>query len=137
MHNAGYVIDDENRPISEADVCVEESSHVVKVTASGAYWRLLPPGDHTVTVSAPGYLPTTKLVHITDKHSAPIMFRLTRDETVMGLPRMVFIMLAGEYRVNKVLPCSFFKMDFFCCSCCCLLLPSSYICFHFRQHCWW
>ncbi|XP_021913626.1 carboxypeptidase D-like isoform X2 [Zootermopsis nevadensis] len=91
----GYAIDGENRPISVADVHVEGSTHVVNVTASGAYWRLLPPGDHTVTVSARGYLPTTKLVHVTDKDSAPIMFRLYRDETVMGLPRMVFIMLAG------------------------------------------
>jgi hypothetical protein len=90
------VIDGENRPVSEADVRVEGSTHVVKATASGAYWRLLPPGDHTVTVSASGYLPTTKLVHVTDKQSAPIMFRLARDETVIGLPRMVFIMLAGE-----------------------------------------
>lgn len=90
------MIDDKNQPISKADVRVEGSVHVVKVSASGAYWRLLPAGDHTVTVSAPGYLPTTKLVHITDKQTGPIMFRLARDETVMGLPRMVFIMLAGE-----------------------------------------
>jgi hypothetical protein len=90
------VIDGENQPIPAADVRVEGSTHVVKGSASGAYWRLLPAGDHTVIVSASGYLPTTKLVHVTDKHSPPIMFRLSRDETVMGLPRMVFIMLAGE-----------------------------------------
>jgi hypothetical protein len=98
------VIDDENRPISKADVNVEGSTHVVKGSATGAYWRLLPLGDHTVTVSASGYLPTTKLVHVTDKHSAPIMFRLTRDETVIGLPRMVFIMLAGECLIRSKQP---------------------------------
>jgi hypothetical protein len=98
------VIDNENRPISKADVSVEGSTHVVKGSATGAYWRLLPLGDHTVTVSASGYLPTTKLVHVTDKHSAPIMFRLTRDETVMGLPRMVFIMLAGECLIRSKQP---------------------------------
>lgn len=90
------MIDVENRPISETYVRVEGSTHVVKGSASGAYWRLLPFGSHTVTVSAPGYLPTTKLVHVTDRHSAPVMFRLSRDETVMGLPRLVFIMLAGK-----------------------------------------
>lgn len=93
---AGYVIDNENRPISETYVRVEGSTHVVMGSPSGAYWRLLPLGHHTVTVSAPGYLPTTKLVHVTDRHSAPVMFRLSRDETVIGLPRIVFIMLAGE-----------------------------------------
>ena len=94
------MIDNENRPISETYVQVEGSTHVVKGSASGAYWRLLAVGDHTVTVSAPGYLPTTKLVHVTDRHSAPVMFRLSRDETVMGLPRMVFIMLAGKCRIK-------------------------------------
>lgn len=95
MGISGYVIDDENRPISETYVHVEHSTHVVKGSASGAYWRLLAVGSHTVTVSAPGYLPTIKLVLVSDRHSAPVMFRLSRDERVMGLPRMVFIMLAG------------------------------------------
>jgi len=95
------VIDNENQPISETYVHVEGSTHVVKGSPSGAYWRLLAVGDHTVTVSAPGYLPTTKLVHVTDRHSAPVMFRLSRDETVMGLPRMVFIMLAGKCRIKR------------------------------------
>ncbi|KAJ4445265.1 hypothetical protein ANN_07066, partial [Periplaneta americana] len=91
----GYIIDDENAPIRNAIVTVEGSTHVIKGSATGAYWRFLPPGDHTVTVSAPGYLPTTKLVHVTNNQSGSVMFRLARDETVIGLPRMVFIMLAG------------------------------------------
>lgn len=90
------MIDDKNQPISKAVVSVEGSTHAVKGSATGAYWRLLTSGDHTVTVSAPGYLPATKLVYRGYEYSIPIMFRLTRDETVMGLPRMVFIMLAGE-----------------------------------------
>lgn len=103
------MIDDKNQPIPKADVSVEGSTHVAKGSVTGAYWRLLPLGDHTVTVSASGYLPATKLVHVTDKHSAPIMFRLTRDETVMGLPRMVFIMLAGEclFRSKQLSSCAY------------------------------
>ncbi|PSN43472.1 hypothetical protein C0J52_03215 [Blattella germanica] len=49
---SGYVIDDENRPVPGAEVDVEGSSHKVMGSKTGAYWRLLPPGSHTVTVSA-------------------------------------------------------------------------------------
>ena len=92
----GYVIDEENRPIPKAEVKVEGSDHTMAGGTTGAYWRLLPPGEYTVTITAYGYLPSTKLVHVTGNQSAPIMFRLARNENVMGMPRMVFIMLAGE-----------------------------------------
>lgn len=58
---------------------------------------LSPVGEHSVTVEAEGYLPTTRLVTISAPQFARVMFRLTKDESVMGMPRLVFIMFAGEY----------------------------------------
>ncbi|KAJ9576207.1 hypothetical protein L9F63_006940 [Diploptera punctata] len=63
VHNGltGYVIDEESQPIPNAQVRVEGTEHTVAGGTTGAYWRLLPPGQYTVEVSAYGYLSTTKL----------------------------------------------------------------------------
>ena len=52
-------------------------------------------GEHTVSVHAPGYSSAVKLVTITSLTPHHIVFRLVKDERVMGLPRLVFIVLSG------------------------------------------
>lgn len=50
-----------------------------------------------MTVNANGYLPLTKLVTVSAPQFLKVMFRLTKDESVMGLPRLVFVMFAGLF----------------------------------------
>ena len=46
--------------IAGASIQVEGILHPVASVESGAYWRLLLPGLHTITVTAAGYVPQTK-----------------------------------------------------------------------------
>ncbi|XP_034236718.1 carboxypeptidase D-like [Thrips palmi] len=91
----GYVTDESGIPVSDARIMIDGGIHVVKTGHNGAYWRLASSGVHTVTVEADGYLPLTKLVTVPAPQLLKVMFRLTKDESVMGLPRLVFIMFAG------------------------------------------
>ncbi|XP_039297230.1 uncharacterized protein LOC111045750 isoform X2 [Nilaparvata lugens] len=53
-------------------------------------------GEHTVKVHASGYLLSTKLATLMkEKPEQTLVFRLIKDETVLGLPRLVFILLSG------------------------------------------
>ncbi|KAJ1524156.1 hypothetical protein ONE63_010683 [Megalurothrips usitatus] len=92
---SGYVTDDNNRPISDARLLLDGMVHIVHSGSNGAYWRLANLGEHIVTVEADGYVPLKKLVTLPGNQFTKVMFHLTRDETVMGMPRLVFIMFAG------------------------------------------
>lgn len=46
--------------ISDALIQIEGILHPLRSVKGGAYWRLLLPGLHNVTVSAPGYIAQTK-----------------------------------------------------------------------------
>lgn len=48
---------------------VEGVLHPVRSVKHGAYWRLLLPGLHNITVTAAGYLPQTKFkVNVTNEN---------------------------------------------------------------------
>ncbi|CAH0713504.1 unnamed protein product, partial [Brenthis ino] len=51
----GFVVDEEDKPVKNAQIMVEGIDHSIKTTEYGAYWRLLLPGQYNVSVSAPGY----------------------------------------------------------------------------------
>ncbi|XP_017340385.1 probable carboxypeptidase X1 [Ictalurus punctatus] len=46
--------------ISDAIVKVDDIDHHIRSASEGDYWRLLNPGDYTVTVLAEGYVPVTR-----------------------------------------------------------------------------
>ncbi|UMM13491.1 hypothetical protein L5515_001733 [Caenorhabditis briggsae] len=49
----GLVVDRNNNTVANATISVETGKDIIS-TEAGEYWRLLPPGDHQVTVSARG-----------------------------------------------------------------------------------
>ncbi|XP_068610505.1 carboxypeptidase N catalytic chain [Brachionichthys hirsutus] len=60
----GMVYDQNNNPVSNAEVSVAGIDHDVTSGVGGDYFRLLLPGTYTVTASAPGYLPSTSTVTV-------------------------------------------------------------------------
>ena len=92
----GYVITESDQPIMNAVLSYDKSEHRVTNSKSGAYWILLPSGSHTITTSATGYIPETKLISTPDlKKFSHLMFKLRRDESVLGMPRLVFVIISG------------------------------------------
>jgi len=93
----GYIINEDGEPIEDAVLSYDKSPRIIKNDKSGFYSILLLPGSHNITATAPGYL---KLVSIYsfETHKLSLMFKLTRDDNIMGMPRLVFIMMTGESR---------------------------------------
>ncbi|CAN9509663.1 unnamed protein product [Ophioblennius macclurei] len=60
----GIVKDEEGNGIKGARISVRGIRHDVTSAESGDYWRLLTPGIHIVSASAPGYARATKKVHL-------------------------------------------------------------------------
>ncbi|XP_069160627.1 carboxypeptidase D isoform X4 [Procambarus clarkii] len=99
----GYVTDQSNAPLPGAKIIVKGSGHTVTSLDHGAWWRPLPQGSHTLTVQLEGYYEQTKLVQVMGGDT--VIFKLKRDDRVMGLPRMVFIILAGVILLTLALGC--------------------------------
>ncbi|CAF4473743.1 unnamed protein product, partial [Rotaria sp. Silwood2] len=70
----GFIRDAQTRTaISGALIQVEGILHPVRSVRSGAYWRLLLPGLHNITVTASGYLPqTTYNVNVTNEKTSAL-----------------------------------------------------------------
>ncbi|XP_007255109.3 carboxypeptidase Z [Astyanax mexicanus] len=60
----GFVKDEDGRGIKRATVSVKGIRHDITTAEKGDYWRLLTPGIHIVTASAPGYTKAMKRVHL-------------------------------------------------------------------------
>ncbi|KAM8732666.1 putative carboxypeptidase X1 [Acanthopagrus schlegelii] len=65
--------------IADAIIKVDDINHHIRSVADGDYWRLLNPGEYKVTVSAEGYLPSSRTCHVMYDHYPTICdFRLTK-----------------------------------------------------------
>ncbi|XP_032665453.1 carboxypeptidase D-like [Odontomachus brunneus] len=100
----GYITDENDEPVENVILSYDKSPHFVKNGRVGAYSILLRPGSHNITVTAAGYIKQTKLVSTSDaKKFSRLMFKLSRDDNIMGMPRLVFIMLTGTICFGIVL----------------------------------
>ncbi|KAB0791260.1 hypothetical protein PPYR_03060 [Photinus pyralis] len=101
----GYVRDNLNHPVVKAQLRVIEKNLSIFSNSDGRYLIDLEPGKYTVEVTADGYAENVKYVEVTSVSKQPkfVMFTLTKDVNVMGLPRLVFILLAGCISLAVVL----------------------------------
>lgn len=93
MYFAGFVTDLSGVPLEGAKVHIKDSPHIVTSVEHGAWWRPLPSRPHVMMVDMEGYYSATKLVQVVPGNT--IMFGLKKDDRVLSLPRMVFMLLAG------------------------------------------
>lgn len=89
----GYVKDNYNHPIANADITIVERNITVKSDSSGKYSVATPPGTYTLTVTASGYHKSVKYFSL-DGVSV-VMLTLVKDSTVWGLPRLAFVIIMG------------------------------------------
>lgn len=103
----GHILNEDDEPIEDAVLSYDESPHSIKAGTVGSYFILLQPGSHNVTATAPGYIGQTKLVSMSDmKKPSMVIFKLIRNDNIMGMPRLVFIMMTGELIVKYTLDLS-------------------------------
>lgn len=92
----GYITNEDDEPVENVILSYDKSPHFVKSGRVGAYSILLRPGSHNITATASGYIKQIKLISTSDaKKFSRLMFKLIRDDNIMGMPRLVFIMLTG------------------------------------------
>lgn len=93
----GYVVDQFNHKVPQAHLRAGPYSSLSD--EGGVYWLPLPPGEHVVNVSAPGYVATTKLivVHPGEATAQIVMLSIVKDNKILGLPRLVFLIIACEF----------------------------------------
>ncbi|XP_043268241.1 carboxypeptidase D-like [Venturia canescens] len=92
----GYVLTEDDQPIADAIITYDRYGHFVINHKNGAYWIPLSPGTHTLAVNAHGYISDTKVIVTPDLNKfSHLMFKLIRDESVLGMPRLVFVIASG------------------------------------------
>jgi carboxypeptidase D len=80
VHNgvSGFVKTSTRSPIDGAVIHVGDRDHPIKSVKDGDYWRLLVPGDYTITVSADGYQNASADVTVPKVGSATLDFVLLK-----------------------------------------------------------
>uniref|UniRef100_A0A8D3ECQ2 F5/8 type C domain-containing protein n=1 Tax=Scophthalmus maximus TaxID=52904 RepID=A0A8D3ECQ2_SCOMX len=65
--------------VADAVIKVDDIDHHIRSVADGDYWRLLNPGEYRVTVSAEGYVPSSRTCQVMYDHYPTICdFRLAK-----------------------------------------------------------
>ncbi|XP_066602873.1 carboxypeptidase D-like [Prorops nasuta] len=92
----GYIVNEKNEPIVDTILSYDKSVHQIKSSENGAFWLLLAPGNHSIIAEANGYLKGIKIIFLPDINKfSPLIFKLTRNEFILGMPRIVFVLITG------------------------------------------
>ncbi|KAI8441905.1 hypothetical protein MSG28_005582 [Choristoneura fumiferana] len=76
----GFVHSHIGGALGGARITVAGIDHAVRSAADGDYWRLLPPGTHSITASKPGYESVTETVTVPVNGSVSLNFTLMPDD---------------------------------------------------------
>jgi len=81
----GLVQDDNGNPVKDAIIVIQEINHNVTSTNRGEYWRILPIGKYSMTVSAEGFESSNphSIVLTTEEPSLTLNISLVRRSTVL------------------------------------------------------
>uniref|UniRef100_A0A2M4B9D9 Putative carboxypeptidase d n=1 Tax=Anopheles marajoara TaxID=58244 RepID=A0A2M4B9D9_9DIPT len=108
---SGIVLDDENHPLPNAKVYITDAQHRDKILATGTTGPLgkfhfdgIPALKQIVIHAEPsGYMPGEKTIAQGPLGGmSGIVFRLPRDERILGIPRLLFVILAGCAAVGVI-----------------------------------
>lgn len=111
---SGYVMDTFNHPLENARIylIVPKIKEDIETKADKiGFYKLenLPKQDITIMVDAAGHVSEARLVHVGSLgHTVNgVVFRLQKQEQVMGMPRLLFIILTGLLLLVLVACCTF------------------------------
>ncbi|KAL9698071.1 hypothetical protein quinque_001512 [Culex quinquefasciatus] len=97
---SGYILDEFNHPLPNSKVVI--SNRVTNLTTyTDAIGKFSLSGiqqtDLVLHVQSPGYSPEDRTIHIIvpPGELSGVIFHLKRDERVLGIPRLLFVILAG------------------------------------------
>lgn len=111
---SGYVMDTSNHPLENARIylIVPKNKGDIETKADKiGFYKLenLPQQDVTIMVDSAGHESEARLVHVGSLgHTVNgVIFRLQKQEQVMGMPRLLFIILTGLLLLVLVACCTF------------------------------
>ncbi|KAK9874298.1 hypothetical protein WA026_002650 [Henosepilachna vigintioctopunctata] len=93
----GFVRDGDGHPLPKAVIHVVENNVTLLSDEEGKYALPLQPNKYTLQVQAKGYHNLTKYVTVLDSNGIPeiVMFTLMKNSSVLGLPRIIFVIISG------------------------------------------
>ncbi|XP_037091577.1 carboxypeptidase D-like [Pollicipes pollicipes] len=101
----GLVLDSDGKPIHGAYVSVDSIAYNVTTTERGEFWRLLLPGQYSLTASASGHQSMRASVVVTEGQTVRHVFRLPRQNgSPASVPEQMAAAIAGGEFVPKVGP---------------------------------
>ncbi|KAF5285144.1 hypothetical protein FQA39_LY16833 [Lamprigera yunnana] len=106
----GYIRDNLNHPIPQAELKVIEKNYTIYSDKEGKYLIELGHGKYTIKVTAEGYSENIKYIDASTAKALPkyVIFTLAKNNNVMGLPRIVFIIVTGCVSLVLVILMVFF-----------------------------
>lgn len=111
---SGYIMDTSNHPLENARIflIVPKNKGNIETKADKiGFYKLenLPQQDITIMVDAPGHSSEARVVHVGSLGHIVngVVFRLRKQEQVMGMPRLLFIILTGLLLLMLVGCCTF------------------------------
>lgn len=87
-----------------------EKNFTVSANKNGKYGIPLPPGKYTLKIDGRGYYTNVKIVDVNDVNEFPkvVVVTLKKNLNVLGIPRLAFVILTGEWGLFK---CFFFFFE--------------------------